>query len=416
MNEIDLSYELRIFNSIVHYAYNRFHDDNSLKEINVRQQVNQIFKDRLNSWLIQCAIKEGKVIQDRNKENKVIFGGKYLLKKYLKGLIDKNLYKDEKIIPLISQGEKLKKGNRLFYFKLDNQKLILKLSKAKHIDIQLGNIHRKLQNELNILNELCSNKEATVSIKINNDYIWLSYDEKLISNSLKFNNLKENRVLGLDLNPNYIGCSIIEFDSNDKFKIIHKQVFELKQLTNKNISSNKRNYELIKICYHIKNLVNIFKIKKLCIEDLNIKSSNKHLGKRFNRLCNNVWNKNLIINKLNMLANIYGFDFIQVNPAYSSFVGNILYGNKQTPDMIASSIEIARRGNHKYDKNWFYPSLNIEILDEQWKQTLNGVQTWKEWFNKIKNLKVKYRVLLNECDAVFSYFNNKSKVKIYSFI
>ena len=72
MNEIDLSYELRIFNSIVHYAYNRFHDDNSLKEIDVRQQVNQIFKDRLNSWLIQCAIKEGKVIQDRNKENKVI--------------------------------------------------------------------------------------------------------------------------------------------------------------------------------------------------------------------------------------------------------------------------------------------------------------------------------------------------------
>ena len=63
MNSIDLDYELRTYNSVVHFAYNRFHDDSSVKEKDVRSQVNQLFKGKLNSWLLQCAIKEGKAIQ-----------------------------------------------------------------------------------------------------------------------------------------------------------------------------------------------------------------------------------------------------------------------------------------------------------------------------------------------------------------
>ena len=62
MNFIDLDYELRTYNSVVHFAYNRFHDDSSLKEKDVRSQVNQLFKGKLNSWLLQCAIKEGVLI------------------------------------------------------------------------------------------------------------------------------------------------------------------------------------------------------------------------------------------------------------------------------------------------------------------------------------------------------------------
>ena len=73
MNPIDLDYELKIYNSVVHFAYNRFHDDSSLKEKDVRSQVNQLFKGKLNSWLLQCAIKEGKSIQERGGSKKVLF-------------------------------------------------------------------------------------------------------------------------------------------------------------------------------------------------------------------------------------------------------------------------------------------------------------------------------------------------------
>ena len=418
MNSIDLDYELRTYNSVVHFAYNRFHDDSSIKEKDVRSQVNQLFKGKLNSWLLQCAIKEAKSIQERNGNKKVIFGGKLLYKRYLRKLINKEEFNKQRQLPISSQGEMLKKGNRMFDFHFDNQSIVFKISKNKHINIQLGNIHRNLQKELNKLNELCYDKKVTISIKLNNDYIWITYDEKLLDNSMKFNEMKDNRVMGLDMNPNYIGLSVIEFDKEDNFKVLYKQIFDLKRLTDKNKTKNKRQYEIIKICHTISNLINYWKCKKLSIEDLNIKSSDKGQGKNFNRLCNNVWNRSLMYNKLMMLSNIYGYELVEVNPAYSSFIGNLVYGNEMTPDMIAASIEIARRGYKKYEKKWFYPVFNIERLDEQWKQTLTGVKDWKNAFLKIKNSKVKYRVLLNDIiqNAVFSKFNRKSKVIIYSFI
>ena len=61
MNIIDLNYELKTYNSVVHFAYNRFHDD-TVKEKDVRSQVNNLFKGKLNSWLLQCTIKDGKAI------------------------------------------------------------------------------------------------------------------------------------------------------------------------------------------------------------------------------------------------------------------------------------------------------------------------------------------------------------------
>ena len=418
MNTIDLNYELKTYNSVVHFAYNRFHDDRSAKEKDIRSQVNQLFKGKLNSWLLQCAIKDGKAIQESCCNKKVIFGGKTLYKRYLRKLITKEDFNKQRQLPISSQGEMLHKGNRMFDFHFDNQALVFKISKKKHIDIQLGNIHKGIQKELNKLNELCYDKKATVSIRLNNDYIWITYDEKLLSKSVKFNELKDNRVMGLDLNPNYIGLSVIEFDKENDFKVLYKQVFELKGLTDKNTSKYKRHYELIKICHTINGLINYWKCKKLSIEDLNIKQSDKGQGKNFNRLCNNVWDRTLISNKLIMLSNIYGYELVKVNPAYSSFIGNLVYGDKTTPDMIAASIEIARRSYKKYEKKWFYPVFNVERLDEQWKQTLAGVKDWKNAFLKIKNSKVKYRVLLNDIvqNAVFSKFNIKSKVISYLFI
>ena len=240
MNSVDLNYELRTYNSVVHFAYNRFHDDYSVKEKDVRSQVNKLFKGKLNSWLLQCAIKDGKSIQERNESKKVIFGGKSLYKRYLRKLINKEEFNKQRQLPISSQGEMLRKGNRMFDFHFDNQSLVFKVSKKKHVDIQLGNIHRNLQKELNKLNELCYDKKATVSIRLNNDYIWITYDEKLLCNSVKFNELKDNRIMGLDMNPNYIGLSVIEFDKEDNFKVLYKQVFNLKKLTDKNTSNNKR--------------------------------------------------------------------------------------------------------------------------------------------------------------------------------
>lgn len=95
----------------------------------------------------------------------------------------------------------------------------------------------------------------------------------------------------------------------------------------------------------------------------------------------------------------------------------MLYGNENTPDMIASSIEIARRGYKKYSKGWFYPIFSIEHLNEQWKQTLSGIEDWKSAFKEIKKSKMMYRFQLVDfiSNAVFRKFYKKLNKKIYIF-
>ena len=119
-----------------------------------------------------------------------------------------------------------------------------------------------------------------------------------------------------------------------------------------------------------------------------------------------------------MLSSIFGYELVEVNPAYSSFIGNLLYESENCPDMIASSIEIARRGFKKYFKGWFYPIFNVDNLNEQWKRTLSGIEDWKSAFNKIKKSKLKYRFQLIELiqNAAFSKIYKQKKIKLYCFI
>ena len=46
----------------------------------------------------------------------------------------------------------------------------------------------------------------------------------------QFKYLFKNRVLGIDLNPNYFGISIIEFNHKNKYHVIYKEVIDLNEL------------------------------------------------------------------------------------------------------------------------------------------------------------------------------------------
>ena len=81
------------------------------------------------------------------------------------------------------------------------------------------------------MQELTEQKKMPVTVKFTDKHLFLIYDETLIYNEA-YKVLKNNRVLGIDMNPNYIGVSVIEFDKNNEFKVLHKEVFDLTALTN----------------------------------------------------------------------------------------------------------------------------------------------------------------------------------------
>ena len=421
-NEADMLDDMRVFSSIVRVAFNRYQD--GLDEKEVRSYCNARFN--YNSWFIQSAIKEAAALYKLNGSKHILFGGKNNLRQYMRGLIDKASFKYRRMFPIGIQGEKRCKGNRLFSFDLDNQRLIYKPNKTRHVEIKFFPMRKKIANELSLVQDLAEHNKITVSVKISDKYVWLTYDERLIGDA-RYKTLQSRRVLGIDMNPNYIGMSVIEFNKNDEFAVLHKQVFDLRKLT---ISSgkastdaaseyltNKLKHETIAISHEISRLVNVWKCKTIAIEDLSIKSSDKKKGTHINKLCNNKWERNLFVNKLKMLANLHKFNLVEVNPAYSSIMGNIAYGNENTPDMVAASIEIARRAYKKFDKGWFYPKFNIQFRDERWKQTLGSVDDWKDLFSKIKETGLKYRFLLRDYvqNAVFSKNYIQKCYSIYIF-
>ena len=424
-NELDiLKNDERIYSSIVRYSYNRF-KEKSLSQTEIYQDLISKFKD-FPSHLITSAMREGKSIYSLNKDKKVCFGK---LKQYNKKLISKEEYQSSRNRGFTSEGSstKIHHGNQYFKIDLNENKIIYKRSRNVHIDLNLYILNKRNRTLLTLLKESMQNSIDAVTFKIKDNYIFITFDESKINLNKKFQNLKSNRVLGIDLNPNYIGLSILEFNKHDEFKVLHKQVFDLSNLnvTSKKSSSdrtskyltNKRKFELIQVCYEINKLMNYWKCSKLVLEDLSIKSSDKKQGRTFNRLCNNVWNRNLVVNKLKMLSSIFGYELVEVNPVYSSFIGNLLYGSENTPDMIASSIEIARRGFKKFSKGWFYPIFNVDNLNEQWKQTLSGIEDWKSAFNQIKKSKMMYRFQLQDylINAVFRKFYKKLNKQIYIF-
>jgi hypothetical protein len=385
----------REYSSLVRYSYNRLKEGISEKDIRVlHKELNSI--DNLDAWTRQCAINEAKQILTRNGEDKVIFGGKSNMIKYLKGLINKDQYKNTRLLPLNIFGEAANNGNRKFNLDLFNDKIIYKHSRKEHFELEIP----KLRGSYKELYNLMENPR-TYSVKLTDKHILISFEE--VKEIIK---LKENRYLGIDLNPEYIGISIKEDD-----QILHTKLYSVKKLTDKIINlkvkssdpkfkslNNKLNHEILEISKDISNLSKKYNCKFIFIEDLSFKGNT-----RSNRKNKNLWKRDIFINNLEKRCNINNQKLYKVNPAYSSFIGNIQYN---FDDPINASLEIGRRGFECIIKRTkqFYPELKLkEELRSQWKDKLNldNFKTWKELFMFIKNLELRYRV---STGVVFSEF------------
>lgn len=110
------------------FAFNRFKD--GIKNLDVYAAMNEKFK--INSHLVNSIMRNAAVIASLNKDKKVHFG-KFL--KFKKGLITKEELIDSRNIGILSEGEALKKGNRLFEIDVENQKFIYKRSRKAHFDL-----------------------------------------------------------------------------------------------------------------------------------------------------------------------------------------------------------------------------------------------------------------------------------------
>ena len=408
-----ISEDSRICSAMRRFAFNRFQD--GVKQREIYQLINDKFE--CNCHLKNSALRSANGLFTLNKNKKVHFG-KFL--RFQRGLISKDELKDSRNTGIISEGEMNQKGNRLFKIDIENSKFIYKRACKEHYDLKIvEKLNDKRKQILEKIQMLMSEKKIPITFRLKKDHIYLSYDEKIVEQEKQFKDLFKNRVLGIDLNPNYFGISIIEFNRHDKYKVIHKEVIDLNELQKQ--SKNKIHYELYEINHHILKLCKTWKVSKLAIEDLKFKKSDKFWSKDLNRLCRNKFRYSFVKSHLTTLCNIYGVELIEVNTAYSSIIGNFVHGSDTCPDMIAASIEIARRSYKKFEKGWFQPdfiskSRLQQVLGNQWKKELElGYGCWKGLAGIIKKSKLKYRFQLQPSKAVFSKTYLNSCITVYNY-
>jgi IS605 OrfB family transposase len=390
------------YSSVVRFSYNRFLEGKSQKDIRLLTSfLNNI--DLLNSWMIQCGIKEAESIYSKNLDKKVIFGSKNNFNKRIKGLISNSELKEKRILPIMIQGESTKMGNRLFKLNIiNNNEIIFKVSRQQHIKIKLPRLRNNYKKSLYNLEQLNNIKQGekglTYSIRIDSNNIYISFEP--IKDQY---NLLNDRYIGIDLNPNEIGISIKKGDM-----ILEKRHYVLNIKEN---DHNKVKHEIFEISKGIEKLFKKWNCKYVFIEDLTIKSKQHNKGRKFNKMINNQWIRKDFINNLEKRVKNLGGKLFKINPVYSSFIGNMIH---DFSDPINASLEIGRRGYEVIilKNKKFYPDINL--VKDQWKEYLTkSVNNWKEFFAVIKNSGMRYRISLDESFNVLSLLSKKSKISYY---
>ena len=435
------------YNNIVKCTYNYLlkHPKASTAEISKYQNsLNNIF---LDTHFKGSAIYEAKGLINRIGENKLIFGGKKLFIQRCQNKITKEEFHKQKQIPIYRVGQSNKKGNTKFSI-ITEEYILFKPTRNEHMLLTLESVGKNYRKRLLELSELANQNKIAINFKLDTEYVYVSFDlnklksEKVISDKIK------DRYFSIDLNPNYIGYTIIDWSDGENYKIVDKGCFSLKKLNDYDDSlfgkgfnseskerkyiSNKRKYETINISHKLVKIANHYHCEYFIMEDLVISSKDNKKGRKFNKKCNNQWDRNLIVNQIKKVCKLSKIKVLEVVPNYSSFIGNLVYRKEKLFDPCLSSIEISRRGyefvhqyilkDKKIEKNIIFG--NFEKDKEVYKQSLEelGVnfpfETFQELYSKLKESKLRYRFPLESCKnlAVFSKNSIRNYQTLYKFI
>ena len=392
------------YSSLLRSVYNQ--KKNGLTDKEIRIYVNTLSTNlkELNCWFTESTLYESKTLLKSNKDN-LIFGSRKQFIRRCKNLITNQEYKESRLHHIYSVGQANMKGNRLYDLNIiDNNQIIFKPKFGTKIILNLPKLKQGYFKQLAKLEELSKVKEVPFTVKLDKSFIFIMFEELMQKTETKLSN---NRYLAIDLNPNHIGLSVTEY-KNNQHNIIHTIDYDLTELI-KNNSTNKIKFETLELSKIIINIAKHYQCKFLFMEELSMVGKNFNNGKKLNKLINNSWFRNLITNNLKKRANINNITLLLVNPAYSSYIGNL---QNDYSDPINASIEIGRRGYEVIIlkiKDSFYPTIKLkDSILHLWKEMdIDRFKNWIELCKYIKNSRMRYRVPMDEAEKFHKVYRQE---------
>lgn len=434
------------YNKVIRFTYNRLIDNPSYstKELTAFQsKLNKIASCK--SHLKNSSIYNAKEIYNINKDNnpqKVIFGGCKNFIERCKLNISKEKFDEKRTLPIYSVGESNRHGNRLFQI-IDTNTIIFKPDKQHHIALNLKNVGSNRKKILLKLIELQKRNCISLTYQLDLEYVYITYDNNLFENH-KYS-VKTNRTMQIDVNPNYIGWSVTDWKQDYNFHLVASGMFSLEPLNkyqnSLNVASdskeskyitNKRRHEVIEIAKELFKICKHYHCEVFVMEDLSMKTTNLNKGKRLNKLINNQWNRNLLFQQIRKRILASSTELVEVQPQYSSIIGNLVNRKLELPDPVLASIEIGRRGHEfscqyiftrrQRNKTVIFPKLesvkeSIILSLEELGIDLTEINDWKDLWSVVKKSKVKYRFPLLDIlsSSPFSKNYKQKRQIVYTF-
>lgn len=448
-DELSLGYIFHIredYNKVLRFTYNRLVDNPkySTKELTTFQSKLQNV-DSCKSHLKNSAIYNSKEIYNKNKDDnpqKIIFGGRKNFINRCKLNISKEEFIEKRTLPIYSIGESNQSGNRLFKI-IGTNTILFKPDKQHHFTLNLENVGKNRKKILLTLIELQKAKCISLTYQLDLEYVYITFDNSIFENHRY--TIKSNRTMQIDVNPNYIGWSVCDWKQNYDFNLVASGMFSLEPLNryqnSLSVSSdskqakyiaNKRKHEVIEIAKELFKLCKHYHCEVFAMEDLSMATSNLGKGKRLNRLVNGQWNRNLLFQQIRKHILASSTTLVEVQPQYSSIVGNLVNRNLELPDPVLASIEIGRRG-HEFSCQYIFVRRQqaktvilpeLETVKESIIQSLEelGIDApefndWKELWSVVKKSKVKYRFPLLDrlSSSPFSKNYKQKRQIVYTF-
>ena len=420
--------------------------------------------DLLDSWLKQSAIYEGKAIYEAEKELqkssekkiRTCFGGKSLMNDYRAGKVSKDELRAGRLSPFVcigtaDSGTSKVHCNRKFRLLDDLSGIRIKMPDKKWIQVKFS--AKLSKNYLKIINLLYMHQIAgdmPITYKIDANFVYISYKVKELYKNVKIVNSPkqiQDRVLAIDLNPNYVGWSVVDWKSHGDFHIVESNTITIKDLNDAEFAmkrqhlpsshkkrkkiKNERHNEIFLISKTLISIAVHYGCSLFGYEKLAIVTKDNKKGTNYNRLINNMWLRRPLIDNIRQKCAEYNIECLEVFCEYSSFIGNFIFRDCGYADMCLASIEIGRRTYeyyHQYIANDFAKTKNIvfpnvEDFRERIERTMevfnlkdSEIDLRKIYYALKADPKMMYRVPLSACQTVVSkLLSNRIYAKKISF-
>ena len=421
---------------------------NAIKRGDVKSTAQStVFQRTLNnvpkeSVLRQAAYLDAEALHERTEDApKVVFGGRKLFAQRAKGLLTHDEFVRLRTRPISVSGDALKIGGNYVFKLVSSTEVDFCPNRDVRVPLTIKNDHkgnRKLLEDLRFA--LDEGKRVPVSYRLDRDFLSVTFDVLKVKEVAK-RGVVPDRVFAIDTNPNYLGWSVVDWESSDAYEVVASGYVSLKPLNDmeyefkkrrlpstspeRKYATNKRHEEVTKLARDLVTKARHFGCETFAFEKLNMKLGNRGRGHNYNRLCNNVWCRGLLFDQVDKLCKLNGIVPQSVLPEYSSFVGNLVFRQEGLPDFVLASIEISRRGYEfvgQYLKKTLEVRKNVVFNDsteahgraarslEELGRSFAFVD-FRDLYKSIKKTKTQVRFRLEDVGAVRALFSHLDRRK-----